>query len=252
MFSPDAKRVSNCHSRVLLKSESVNSNCCVARASSGQALYLRRAAPVSSVQGDRESRGSKASVTINRLSSCLVESTMTALPLQPLSSLDLWDSTQRAAALRLVRRIVKDADESEDVVQDVFFRVSQMEKGALLLSNRAWMTRVLVNSSINALRGRKRRSVLLLLPSVLPCPEKQTGHKQVLAQVQQAMQTLSSQHQRMLQLRDFDGLSYPEMAALMGIPEGTVKSGLSRARAALNHALQGVRRTLDTDCDWGG
>jgi RNA polymerase sigma-70 factor, ECF subfamily len=165
---------------------------------------------------------------------------MTALPLQPLSSLDLWDSTQRVAALRLVRRIVKDADESEDVVQDVFFRVSQMEGAALLLSNRAWMTRVLVNSSINALRGRKRRLSLQLMPSWLPCPETHTGHKQMLAQVLRAMQMLSPQHQRLLRLRDFEGLSYPQMAARLGVPEGTVKSGLSRARAGLSQALQGV------------
>ena len=82
-----------------------------------------------------------------------MSASVAALP--PISQLYLQHRTR---ALAIARRIVGDVDEAEDVVQDVFTRLARKPEG---FTGRAawttWLHRVMVNSSINWLRARKRR-----------------------------------------------------------------------------------------------
>jgi RNA polymerase sigma-70 factor, ECF subfamily len=162
---------------------------------------------------------------------------MTALP-----NIESLYENHRHRALAIVRRILKDADEAEDVVQEVFARLSLKE---VQFDGRAsyttWLHRVLINSSINALRGRRRRDRLCHdVPEAREeevTPLEAASARQEHERFLEALKRLSAQHQLVLSLRDLRGLSYPEISRLLQIPEGTVKSALNRGRARLLESL---------------
>jgi RNA polymerase sigma-70 factor, ECF subfamily len=138
----------------------------------------------------------------------------------------------RRKALAIAQRILGDRDEAEDVVQEVFSRLCLREPnfdGRSAYST--WLYRVMVNSSINSLRSRKRRSKLETERNAPLSPEQQAIGRQMEEKFLSALQGVSKKHRQVLWLREMRGLSYPEIAAHLGIPEGTVKSTLNRGRA---------------------
>lgn len=167
---------------------------------------------------------------------------MSALP--PVSELY---RLHRQRALAIARRIVRDPDEAEDVVQDVFTKLSL---GAVRFDGAAacttWLHRVVVNSSINSLRAKQRRSRLATTADDAEDPESCTLRGERHAQFLEALDTLSPQHKHVVTLRDVRGHSYPDIARLLGVPEGTVKSALNRARARL---MAYLRSAEDDDAD---
>lgn len=158
---------------------------------------------------------------------------MTALP--PLHELY---RQHRQRALAVVRRIVKDSDEAEDVVQDVFVRLYTRDvhfdgKAACT----TWLHRILVNSSINSLRAKKRRGKLETPMGIVEDPEARAAGNERHAMLLEALQHLSEQHRLVVTLRDVRGYSYPDIARMLGLPEGTVKSALNRGRTRLAKVL---------------
>ncbi|MBM7114734.1 RNA polymerase sigma factor [Archangium primigenium] len=145
----------------------------------------------------------------------------------------------RTRALRIARRIVGDADDAEDVVQDVFTRLALRPQG---LDGRAssgtWLHRVMVNSSINWLRARRRRERLHHEPEESASPEGQAVGAEMQRQFEQALGQVSEQQRQVLWLREMRGYSYPEIATLLRIPEGTVKSALHRGRQRAQEELE--------------
>lgn len=137
----------------------------------------------------------------------------------------------RARALAIARRIVGDEDDAEDVVQDVFTRLARKPEG---FNGRSawttWLHRVMVNSSINWLRARKRREKLSHEPSETPSPEAQAMGAEMKRHFHDALTQVSEQQRQVLYLREVRGFSYPEIAQVLKIPEGTVKSSLHRGR----------------------
>jgi RNA polymerase sigma-70 factor, ECF subfamily len=142
--------------------------------------------------------------------------------------------TQRARAVAVAGRILGDRAEAEDVVQEVFARLFA---GRGRFDGRAaystWLYRILVNSSINHLRAQKRRRRLRLQGGAPLTPEEIASGHELTDQLDGALGQLGERHRQVLWLREFRGLSYPEIAALLHIPEGTVKSALNRGRARL-------------------
>ena len=144
----------------------------------------------------------------------------------------------RARALSIARRILRDPDEAEDVVQEVFIRLCFSPvrfDGKSAYST--WLFRVMVNSSINSLRSRRRRARLRHDPEPAVDPEVAATGRELRARFEDALRQVSVQHQQVVALRELRGLSYPEIAALLGIPEGTVKSALNRGRARVQQIL---------------
>lgn len=137
----------------------------------------------------------------------------------------------RTRALAIARRIVGDADDAEDVVQDVFTRLAQRPSGFDGRSScSTWLHRVMVNSSINWLRARKRRERLHHEPEAPTSPESQAVGTEMQRHFEEALEKVSEQQRQVLWLREMRGHSYPEIAAMLHIPEGTVKSTLHRGR----------------------
>lgn len=135
-----------------------------------------------------------------------------------------------------------DANEAEDVLQEVFIQVHkslhtfQRTKGAFT----TWLHRVTINRCLN--RRRKRRSSFLSLDkssssslaSRSPSSESRTVEEEA---VRQAVSRLSEKQQAVVILRYYWELPYAEIAQILDIPVGTVKS-------RLNLALRTIRKEL--------
>ena len=151
----------------------------------------------------------------------------------------------------LVLRIVGDSAEAEEVAQDVFvsvFRSIDSFRGDSRLST--WIFRIAVNLSKNRLVYRRRRHADFhepigdeQEPAASPfswAPERPDGIAEAreLEQIVQAgLARLEPEHREVLVLRDVEHLSYEEIAEVLGVAEGTVKSRLFRARYALKQQI---------------
>ena len=151
---------------------------------------------------------------------------------------------------RLVLRMVGDPAEAEELAQEVFvsaFKAIDGFRGDSQLST--WLYRVAVNHTKNRLKYLGRRAQAAhrahdetfhhANPGEMPThgtvagPEATAVGRQAESHVRAALAELDDEHRTLLLLRDVEGLSYDEIQDVTGLPEGTVKSRLHRARAAL-------------------
>lgn len=105
-----------------------------------------------------------------------------------------------------------------------------------------WFARVVVNEALKQCRGREKRSVLPLpeLPDSAT-PESALIAREEQERLWQAIQELPPHHRAVIVLRYYEELSEAEMADLLEIRPGTVKSRLFHARAALERRLRADR-----------
>ena len=144
----------------------------------------------------------------------------------------------RRQAVARSAHILRDPVEAEDTVQDLFLRLC--ERPELQRSVRAWgawLEPVMNRRAINALRSRAQRRRLTHTPEPGCSPEEEAQAQELARAVERALGTLSVQHRKAFTLRELEGLSYAEIARRWGVPEGTVKSALFRARARLRAEL---------------
>lgn len=143
------------------------------------------------------------------------------------------------ALYRFVLRMVGTRDEALELVQDAFVRAWQ----ALPLWQpeaqfRTWLFRIASNAALDALRRRRVVAFAPLdeTPEVAadePDPAKRVELKQRVAALEASLAKLSAEHREVLLLREVENMSYDEIGAVLSLSEGTVKSRLARARAAL-------------------
>lgn len=159
---------------------------------------------------------------------------------------------------RLLLRMLGSREEAEDVAQEAF--LSLHRHGHRFRREARFSTfvyRVAANAALNRRRtlGRSRNRVAELktqqqagldLPSGPRNPEDAAAGSQAQEQVQEALLELPADLRLAVVLYDIEGQSYQEVARTLGIPEGTVKSRIHRARRALRERL---RITLRVDQD---
>src|SRR5438132_10430638 len=150
-------------------------------------------------------------------------------------------------------RMTGDAAEASDAVQDIFLKVFRNIggfKGEAAL--KTWIFKIAFSEILNRLRWWKRRhrfSTMSLddqpngspaseyVADAGPTPEEILQSKERESAIQKALSRLSREHRSIVVLRDIEGFSYHEIADVLGISMGTVKSRLARARADLKKSL---------------
>jgi len=131
--------------------------------------------------------------------------------------------------------------EADDLVQEALMRTLQSLDGREEdVDLRAWCLAVIRNIFHENIRSRKREAVRLqeaALPEITPAAQETPGNMRDLAR---AVGTLSPLLREALVLVGAQGLSYEQAAAICGVPVGTVKARVSRARRQLAQALDRV------------
>ena len=146
-------------------------------------------------------------------------------------------------------RMCGDAEDARDVTQEVFvnaLRALRTFRGDAQLST--WFHRVAINASYDHARKRKRRLAQPIddehdRADEGPGPEESAVAASRAAAVHRALAAISAEHRAVIVLHDLQGLDYPEVAEALGIPLGTVKSRIHRARVELAKRLGHLRET---------
>ena len=146
--------------------------------------------------------------------------------------------------LRVARSITRNHADAEDLVQDTLIRAYRGIGGFDGRYPRAWLLTILRNTHIN--RNRRRRPELLRdqdatferLESDASTDRADVLVEQTIdGEILAALDELSDDFRRVVELVDIDGLSYAEAAEVLGIPVGTVMSRLHRARRRIRDRL---------------
>ena len=164
---------------------------------------------------------------------------------------------KRVYALTL--RMCKNPADAEEAAQEAFLAAWQglaFFRGESSFST--WLYRLASNVCLDHLRSRKRSQTVPLvvacedsevlavdLPDPAPLPEEQVVLSEERKILQAALESLAPEERRLLTLRVVNDLSYAEIAALLEIKEGTVKSRLSRARERLRKKFLKLRNETD-------
>src|SRR5262245_51844816 len=159
--------------------------------------------------------------------------------------------TYNASIFHVAYRMLGDTAEASDVVQEIFIKVFRNIggfKGESAL--KTWVFRIAFSEILNRLRWWKSRhrsstvsldcqppNVGQLVADSRPAPDEILELKEREFAIQQALGKLSSDHRSIIVLRDIEGFSYTEIADILGVSIGTVKSRLARARADLKKSL---------------
>ena len=141
--------------------------------------------------------------------------------------------------------------EAADITQDVFLRAWRSMKDFRGDSGFAtWLFRITMNQCVDYARHKQSQPPTqplvqgeddeereLPLPDTAPSPEEHLENSELGRELAAALDEVSDEHRRIVLLRDVSGMSYTEIAEILEVSEGTVKSRLSRARIALRKIL---------------
>ena len=155
---------------------------------------------------------------------------------------------------RRAYRYLGNAADAEDAVQDALlsaYKHLDQFKGEAQMST--WLTAIVTNSARMHLRRRPRQIHVSLdeksaedqeytvsdrLADARPSPEDECRKSELGTCLKQFVEQLSPPLRKAFQLRALDGLSTSEAARILGVPEGTVKAQLARARARLRRFMR--------------
>jgi RNA polymerase sigma-70 factor (ECF subfamily) len=156
----------------------------------------------------------------------------------------------RRPVWRLARRLTESDDEALDASQEIFLRVWRGLEG---FRGEAKLSTWVFQIAWNYLRGYRRRlgrqplrlvgrddddhDPMEQVEDSAPSPEASATVRDLLGRVEEGLMRLDEMHRVVLWLRDGEDLSYQEIAEVLDLPIGTVRSRLSRARSALRQAV---------------
>lgn len=164
-----------------------------------------------------------------------------------------WEELVKAQSRRVYAicyRFTGKDSEAQDMTQDVFLRVFKTlgsfrsGEGSFVV----WLTRLTRNLLIDHYRRTKLERATDSIENQLPVLEGKTSHfertdglvagREASELLQAALQKLSPELREAVILRDLEELEYREIAKVLNVPEGTVKSRLNRGRAELGRVLK--------------
>lgn len=173
------------------------------------------------------------------------------------AAFDLLVGERTGEIYGLLFRLTENREEARDLTQETFLRAFQnitRFRGESDL--RTWIYRIAINQARNRWRWwrRRRREATISLDSTdeqgnqpliaalaesSPSPEEQTLARERERVLRAALQKVGRAYRETVILRDIEGFSYEEIATMLEISVGTVKSRLARGRQELRHRLEG-------------
>ena len=168
---------------------------------------------------------------------------------------ELLVSKYQRRLLRLLSRFIRDAGEVEDVAQEAFikaYRALPTFRGDSAFYT--WLYRIGINTAKSHLAATGRRAPTVTAYDAeqaevfddseqlrdINTPENILMSKQIAATVNAAMDGLAEELRASISLREMEGLSYEEIAAIMNCPVGTVRSRIFRAREVIAEKLRPI------------
>ena len=178
---------------------------------------------------------------------------------------ELLVSKYQRKLLRLLSRFIRDSGEAEDVAQEAFikaYRALPTFRGDSAFYT--WLYRIGINAAKSHLlaSGRRAPSTTAFdaeeaesfddgeLLRDINTPESILASKEIAATVNAAMDGLPEELRAAISLREIEGLSYEEIAAIMNCPVGTVRSRIFRAREFIAEKLRPILDSKREDKRW--
>ncbi len=144
---------------------------------------------------------------------------------------------------RLAYRMCGNAYDADEAAQEAFvaaWRALPNFRGDAKFST--WLYRLTTNAAIDVMRREKRHKAvgdgeMMEVADTSNSPQETVERTEQQEAVQRALATLSAEYREVLLLRYMEELDYAEIAEVLKLPSGTVKSRINRAKAALKSAL---------------
>lgn len=168
------------------------------------------------------------------------------------SAFDLLVIKYQHRIVHLVNRYVKDPSEAQDVAQDTFikaYRALGDFRGDSAFYT--WLYRIAINTAKNYLLSRSRRHIDYEIDvqdaeqvenaaqlKDMDTPDNLLMNEQIINVIKTAIERLPEEMRIAITLREFEGMSYEEIAEAMDCPIGTVRSRIFRAREAIDEKLK--------------
>jgi RNA polymerase sigma-70 factor, ECF subfamily len=151
------------------------------------------------------------------------------------------------AAFNLARWLLRDRSNAEDVTQEALLRAFRSFSGFRAGDARAWLLQIVRNCCYTWLKGNRPHEDVSeveedALASGEPSPEVLAIASYDRERIVRALEALPMHFREILVLRELEGCSYKEIAAITAYPIGTVMSALARARRQLRAALSEPRQ----------
>ena len=159
----------------------------------------------------------------------------------------------RDRLMNFVFQFLGDMEQSEDVVQDTMLKLFEKKHYYREIAKfSTWIYTIARNLANTELRKRKRRKVTVLsqmtrdereyeLPAIQPETGQEVQNEYAAKQIQIAIHALPEHFKTVIILRDIQELSYDDISSIVGVPLGTVKSRINRARLQLQADLKDLR-----------
>lgn len=161
------------------------------------------------------------------------------------------------AVFTLCYRLTGDSSRADDAAQVAFIHAYQRLDTYRGGSFKAWLLRIATNVVYDVARYEKRRPVTALedlapadssdgppLPANEATPEEALQQQELATAIQGCINGLGDDQRLVLVMCDVEGYAYQEIADSLDVQIGTVKSRLSRARAAMRRCLSGLEELL--------
>lgn len=152
----------------------------------------------------------------------------------------------RDRAVRLAAHVLHNPREAEDVAQEAFVKafrqIGQFRRDSGFY---AWLYRIIINLCLDRMRRKCTTSEMPLDEGVLPslaAPASDMDKRLIVAQV---LDSLTPPMRAALVLREVEGLEYAEIAAVLDIPVGTVRSRLNTAREQFRKRWAAIQEEAD-------
>ena len=159
----------------------------------------------------------------------------------------------------LIYRMVRDRERAEDLAQETFVKVlNALDSYRSEYKFSSWIFKIANNAAIDQLRRKeldtlsldgapdavtseRREGTSLQLPHAGESPLEELQARELGGQIEQAIMQLRPEYRSCIVLRHVEGYAYEEIAEMLDLPLGTVKTYIHRARSELRALLEGAR-----------